>query len=241
MRRLLVPLCAWSLATAAAAQDAAQGAARPLTVSGMPDGAPLTVTASADDAALRVRVALEDGWHLYSRDVGGGQPVAIRLTGGAFAEGGKLSLPGDAEGHITGKAELVLPLRRTGAGERLQASMSFMVCDPLQCLPPIALELTSPFRVLLVAVDDSERTQRIAAFLRERGIEPTVTTYADVTAAACDAHEVVIADSLTFDQQRAKKVDATKFPKTSSPVVAIGFLGTRVLQANKIAMACGYI
>jgi hypothetical protein len=96
-------------------------------------------------------------------------------------------------------------------------------------------------RVLLVGVDDGERTQRIAAFLRERGFVVGVTTWATATTAECDAHDVVLADSLTFNQQRGKKVDVTKFPPTRSPIVAVGFLGTRLLEANRIAMACGYI
>ena len=115
------------------------------------------------------------------------------------------------------------------------------------CLPPIVLELRSdaapggPLRVLLVAIDDGERTQRIAKFLTASGFLPTVTTYADVTAELCDAHDVVIADSPIFMQTRGKKVPVDRFPKTTAPIVAVGFLGTRVLEANKIAMACGYI
>ncbi len=233
--RLLLPA---ALAAFAAAQAAAP---RPLDVRGLPDDAPLTVAAALHADALRVRVELKDGWHLYATDVGGGQPVAIGVTGGAFAAAGAPVLPGDAKGHITGKAELVLPLRRTGDGDALQATMTFMCCDALQCLPPIELSIETPLRVLLVGVDDGERTQRIAAFLRERGATPTVTTYAAVTTDACDAHDVVIADSPTFNQVRGKKVDVEAFPKTSSPIVAVGFLGTQLLEANKVAMACGYI
>jgi hypothetical protein len=233
---------AWFVPSLLVAAAAAQGAARALVVRGLPEGAPLAVAATADGRALRVQVELQPGWHLYARDVGGGQPVALRLTGGAFAAAGALALPGDAEGHITGKAELVLPLRRVAAaGDALQATMAFACCDPVQCLPPIELTIETPFRVLLVAVDDGERTQRIAAFLRERGVTPTVTTYAAVTADACDAHEVVIADSPTFGQVRGKKAPTDKFPATSSPVIAVGFLGTRVLEHHKVAMACGYI
>ena len=52
---------------------------------------------------------------------------------------------------------------------------------------------------------------------------------------------VVLADSPTFNQVRGKKVDVRKFPATQAPVVAVGFLGTQLLEANRIAMACGYI
>ncbi len=232
------PLVALLLFGAAAAQAPT---ARPLTVAGMPADAPLTVAASVDTESLCVQVELKQGWHLYGRDVGGGKPVAVRIVDGAFAAAGELVTPMDAKGLITGKAELRLPLRRASPGDALQAAMSFMVCDALQCLPPIELELRTAFPVLLVAVDDGERTQRIATFLRERGLLPTVTTYATVTTALCDANEVVLADSPTFGQVRGKKINARAFPKTESPVVAVGFLGTELLEAHKVAMACGYI
>lgn len=224
----------------------------PLEVRGLPDESPVAVTARHDGSMLRIGVELQDGWHLYGRDVGGGKPVAVRIEGGAFAAAGPLETGMDADGLITGRAELRLPLRRVGAGSALEATLSFMVCDALQCLPPVDLELRTPrtgtgqdpappCRVLLVAVDDGARTDRIAAFLRERGFVPAVTTYAAVTAEACDAHDVVLADSPTFGQLRGQRVPARSFPKTQSPVVAVGFLGTQLLEAHKIAMACGYI
>jgi hypothetical protein len=221
-----------------------------LDVKGMPERAPLTVSASHDGASLRVRADVKAGWHLYGRDVGGGKPVHVEITGGAFAAAGELATPMDEKGLITGAAELKLPLRRTGEGSELRATMTFMVCDALECLPPIELELSTraagagakePPRVLLVAVEEGERADRIAQFLRERGIAVTVSSYAKVTAEQCDAHEVVLADSLTFMVQRAKKVNVKKFPQTRSPVVAVGFVGTQLLEENKIAMACGYI
>ena len=230
---------------------AAQGKAVPLTVKGMPDDAPLTVTASHDAATLRVVADIGDGWHLYGRDVGGGQPVVVRIRGGAFAANGVLRTPMDEQGLITGKATLELPLRRVGEGDELTATMAFMVCDALRCLPPIELELQrpaaaaappgGPLRVLLVAIDDGERTQRIAGHLRRQGLLPTVTTHALVTTELCDANDVVIADSPTFNHARKTKVRAEVFAQSKSPVVAIGFLGTQLLEANKVAMACGYI
>ena len=245
MERVFV---AWVAPWLVLAGLAAQAVSVPLTVTGMPAAAPLAVTASHDGSKLHIVADLKQGWHLYGRDVGGGQPVAVTITGGAFAAAGALATPMDDAGLIIGKAELVLPLQRTGTGEALAASMAFMVCDALQCLPPIELELCfdpaaprEPVRVLLVGIDDGERTQRIATFLRDRGLPTTVTTYATVTAALGDAHDVVVADSPTFNQVRKTKVSAEVFAQTTTPVVAIGFLGTHVLEANKVAMACGYI
>lgn len=232
------PMVAVLLLAAVVAQAPTAGR---LTVAGMPADAPLTVAASFDAQSLRVQVELKPGWHLYGREVGCGKPVAVHIVDGAFAAAGELVMPMDDTGLITGKGELRLPLRRAGAGDSLRATMCFMVCDPLQCLPPIELELRTPCSVLLVAVDEGERTQRIATFLRDRGFAPTVTTYATATTAQCDAHEVVLADSPTFGQVRGKKINARAFPKTESPVIAVGLLGTELLEAHKVAMACGYI
>lgn len=219
-----------------------------LVVRGLPDDPPLTLAVRHDGKSLRIGVDLQRGWHLYGRDVGGGQPVTVTITGGDFAADGPLQVPMDASGQVTGKAELTLPLRRTGTGNALAATMGFMVCDALQCLPPVELELKSveqdpqePLRVLLVAVEEGERSQRIGGFLREHGCVPTVTTWQKVTSELCDANDVVIADSLTFGAMRGRGVKAGDFPATRSPVVAVGFLGTDLLKARRIAMASGYI
>ena len=234
-------LFARRLLAAALPLGALAAQAVPLAIEGLPADAPLAVVAEHDGDALRVQLTLAPEWHAYARDVGGGEPVTVALAGGAFAAAGPLQLPASDDGKIHGRAELRLPLRRTAPGDSLLATMKLAVCDPLQCLPPMTLRLATPCTVLLVAVDDGERTQRIAAFLRERGFVPTVTTYAAVTAAACDAHDVVIADSPTFGQVRGKKVDVKAFPETASPLVAVGFLGTQLLEHQRITMACGYI
>jgi hypothetical protein len=222
-------------------------AAAPIAVTGLPAEAPLAVTAAATPTALTIRVQLEPGWHLYGRDTGGGKPVAVEcLPDSAFAAAGPLRVPMDDRGQVTGKQELVLPLRAAAPGD-LRARMSFMVCDALQCLPPIELALagtpaaaaTGPLAVLLVAVANDARAERIAAFLKGRGCQPTVATWNEVTAAQCDAADVVLADSTLFDN--TKPADVRKFPNTSAPVVAVGFLGTELLEAQKVTMACGYI
>ena len=215
----------------------------PLVVNGLPDAAPLAVSAARGDRSLDVVVNLQEGWHLYGRDTGGGQPVVIDVVGGAFAADGALVLSMDAEGQITGEARLSLPLKRVGAGDQLRVQMRFMVCDALECLPPITLEISSgaTTKVLLVGVDESERTQRIAEFLRARGFVPTVTTYAAVTGEVCDAHDVVLADSPTFGRCKGQRAKVLSFPKTTAPIVAVGFLGTELLEAQKVAMTSGYI
>ena len=66
-------------------------------------------------------------------------------------------------------------------------------------------------------------------------------TYAEVTAAQCDAHDVVLADPPYFEQCGSATKAASVFPRTASPVVAVGLLGARLLEAHEIAMAYDYI
>ncbi|HLQ36238.1 MAG TPA: protein-disulfide reductase DsbD domain-containing protein [Planctomycetota bacterium] len=227
------------------AQDPPAGA--PIAATGLPETAPLKLTADATAAALTIRLQIEPGWHLYGRDTGGGQPVrVVCLPDSAFAAAGPLRVPMDQQGKITGKAELVLPLRAAAGGTELRARLQFMVCDALQCLPPIEVTLNGvpgaakpALAVLLVAVAVDARADRIAAFLKDRGCQPTVTTWNTVSAAECDGADVVLADSPLFG--KTKPANVANFPVTKSPVVTVGFLGTELLKAQKVTMASGYI
>lgn len=247
--------------------QATAATARTLHVEGLPADDPLRITATATDARLTLRVTLQEGWHLYGRDTGKGQPVELRVTAGsAFAAAGTPELPMDDAGEISGDAVLQLPLRRTGPGDGLVVSFTFMACDALECLPPREVTLRagsatpaapatteatiSPrqdgsngdeCKLLLVTVDDAARRDRIAAFLRQRRFAVTATTYGDVTTEQCDRHDVVLADSPYFEQARKAYRAAQAFPETTAPIVAVGYLGTTLLEAQRIAMACGYI
>jgi hypothetical protein len=241
MRSRLLAAALLALGTYAPAQETA----RPLTVTGLLPSAPLTIAAEATPSKLVLRVEIQPGWHLYGRDTGAGKVIELAiLEGSSFQANGALSAPIDAKGEITGLAEITLPLERTAPGDSLRARFTFMACDPLLCLPPMEVLLAnapeSP-TVLLVAIKKDERSARIAAFLEARGFRPTVATYDSVTTAQCDAHDVVLADSPYFDQAKGARKHADRFPETTSPIVAVGFLGTVLLEAQKVAMACGYI
>ncbi len=216
-----------------------------LTVSGLPADAPLRVAARASEVQLVVEVALEPGWHLYARDVGGGRPVAVELLGDQpFIAAGPLDAPGDARGEIKGQARLVLPLRRVGSGREIEATFSLQVCDALECLTPLNLTLegeVAPPRVLLVVAEEGERAERIAGWLRARGFAVTVTRYAEVRREQCDHHDVVVADSDYFGRPGVRSEFAREFPRTSTPIVAVGFLGTELVEAHGLAMTSGYI
>lgn len=243
----MLRLVAFLLALLGVAAATVAQQAVPLTVTGMPAKAPLTVTAQHDGQTLAVQFDLQPSWHVYTRDTGGGQPVAVQVTGGAFAAAGDLRLPPDEHGEVTGKATFELPLRRVGDGGQLLAQVDFMVCDPLECLPPISLSLrtggeaATQMKVLLVGVDKEARTERIAAFLRERGCYVGVTTYAEVRGDDCDRFDVVLADSPTFRNVKGQTANARKFPRTATPIVAVGFLGTELIEGQKVAMTSGYI
>jgi hypothetical protein len=217
----------------------------PLDVTGLSETAPLTVTASATESELIVDVALESEWHLYGRDVGGGRPVSVAIDeGGAFAAAGPLDCPMDERGEIAGNARLVLPIERIAPGTGLHAVFSLQVCDALQCLEPMQVELSgdvAPVSLLLVVAERDDRAQRIEEWLRSRDFEVDVATYADVTLEACDASDVVVADSDYFGRHGVDRELMRAFPRTSAPIVAVGFIGTELVEAHGVAMTSGYI
>ena len=226
-------------------------AQQPLSVSKLPGEAPLSITATATTARLTVELTIAPDWHLYARDTGGGQPVTLTVDElSSFRAAGALQVPHSDDGRITGQARLVLPLRRHASGKTLTVTMEFMACDPLMCLPPMECVLSGELDeagehdqldVLLVVRRLDERSERIAAFLRGHGHACTATTYADVQAAMCDRHDVVLADSELFEAARAATKTVWEFPRTTSPVVAVGFLGTELIEKHGLAMTSGYI
>ena len=222
-----------------------------LRVTGLPAEAPLKVKATATASELSIDLVIDTGWHLYSRDTGGGQPVSIQITeGSAFRATGPLQTPPSADGRITGTAKLSLPIERRTEGTELETVMQFMACDPVMCLPPMeclisgtvaAASAPSAISVLLVVREQGDRSERIASFLGDHGHTCTTTTYEDVTAALCNQHQVVLADSELFGTARAATRTVWTFPRTESPVVAVGFLGTELVEKHDLAMTSGYI
>ena len=228
-----------------------------LQVKGLKSDDPFTLSAKASETRLTLDIHLRQGWHMYGRDVGGGQPVQVKiLDGSCFQAAGKLAVAMDKNGQITGDATITLPLRRTKTGPTLRVSFSFMVCDALMCLPPRDITLQTAamsaekkpqkLTVLLVTLDDDKRSARIKSFLEARGFGCSVTHFKDVRKQECDRHDLVLTDSPNADKEasrtsmRARK-HAIAFPETRSPIITVGFLGTELLEAHKIAMACGYI
>ena len=217
----------------------------PLEVKGSGEDQPFRVTASATDQVLLVDLILDDEWHAYARDVGGGRPVELSVDAGCdFAAAGRVGLPETEGARLEGTVRLRLPLERTGEGDELRATLSIQVCDALECLVPMTLTLSGevkPLGVLLVVAEPGARTERIAGWLDGRGFAVDVATYADVTLAACDAHDVVLADSNVFQAHGVDRKTIQRFPRTATPVVAVGFIGTELVEAHGVAMTSGYI
>ena len=237
MHKICLALCL--LWATAAAQS-------PLDVAGLPDDAPLTIWASASAEALTLDVRMKDGWHLYAKDVGGGQPVTVKMERRSkFVAGGALVVPEGKEGQLLGSFRLVLPLKKKGRGTAIAARFDFIACDPLMCLPPMSVLITGelrPLKVLLVVDREDDRSKRLVDFLKQNGIAPSVTTYTKVTTKVCDAHDVVLADSTLFRKNEKGSVGRARgFPETASPIVAVGFLGTELIEGQRIAMTSGYI
>lgn len=203
------------------------------------------VSATATPDALVVELHIADGWHAYTEDVGGGMPVQIELDDGCdYRAAGELQKPAANKGAVTGTARWTLPIAAKGDGGRLHATVRHQVCDALECLMPQTVAISGrldAFEVLLVSGVQDERSERIAALLAERGFEVTATTYADVTAEQCDAHEVVLADSKRFGGTARVREQVLKFPATSTPIVGVGFWGTELFEAQGVAMTSGYI
>ena len=216
-----------------------------LDVEGVSPDAPFTVRAWADASRLVVDLELAKGWHAYARDVGGGEPISLELAkDSAYQAVGKLRLPSDEKGKLRGRVRIEQWIKATGRSQNIAAKLNFMVCDPLQCLPPIELALSGkvkPLRVLLAVSSKDDFATRVAGFLEKRGFVVSSTTYDEVDVKTCDTHDVVLAASKLFRQDGKGGRKASSFPKTKTPIVAVGFLGTRLIENHGLAMTSGYI
>ena len=223
------------------------GAQRELTITGIPAEAPFTARATADPARLVVQLDLRPGWHAYARDTGGGEPVSLSLSkASGFTGVGAIRLSKDEGGELHGRVRIEQWLEPvTGVDKRIiQAKLNLMVCDPMQCLPPIELTISGkvdPLRVLLVTSTADEHAARIGKFLTDRGFTVQSSTYPEVDSKTCDANDVILADSKLFREDGKPGLKARTFPATKTPVVAVGFLGHLIIEAHGLAMTSGYI
>ena len=216
----------------------------PMAVS-VPHAQDCDVAATATPRELRLELQIAAGFHAYTRDVGGGGPVSIELDGDCGFEAAGALVPPDApDGKVSGRAVWRLPIRAKGDAGELRATAWLQVCDELMCHAPERVELRgdpSAVKVLLVSGARGDRATRVEAFLEARGFEVASTTYAEVTAAMCEGVEVVLCDSKRFRETAKVRDRVRAFPKTTTPIVAVGFFGTELVEAHGVAMTSGYI
>lgn len=216
----------------------------PLRVSGH-EIREVEVTASASPGFLLVDLDIADGWRAYSRDVGGGNPVLIELAEDCdFVVTGPVKLPEAYDGKIIGSARWQLPIKSRGEGKDLRAVVWFQICDELECYAPTRVDVVGDPRsmsVLLVVGEPGERSLRIETFLKGRGFKVAVTTYEKVQSSDCEQCDVVLADSKLFRKTARVRQHVLKFPQSETPIVAVGFFGTELIEAHGIAMTSGYI
>ncbi len=53
--------------------------------------------------------------------------------------------------------------------------------------------------------------------------------------------DVVVADSDVFQKHGVGMDVVERFPRTATPIVAVGFIGTQLCEAHGVAMTSGYI
>lgn len=205
----------------------------------------VVLTAKASPQVLVVQLQIAEGWHAYSRDVGGGNPVKVELAEDCdFVAVGELQLPEAHEGAVSGTARWELPIKARGDGDDLRAVVWFQICDELECYAPARVDVAGdpqPMKVLVVVDQEDERSQRIDDFLVANGCTVAVTTYDLVKVEQCDQHNLVLADSKLFGKGVRVRKQVQAFPRTETPIIAVGFYGTELIEAHGVAMTSGYI
>ena len=139
MRRLAWIVCA----------AAALAAAPPEPVAWKIEGAPAKALKAGDRFSARLLASIQDGWHLYSMKEVPDGPVATKVW---LAEGQPVQLAGPVKAappqvihdatlnmeveEYEGQAEFTLPLKATGAAQKLVVNVSYQSCNNNICLPP---------------------------------------------------------------------------------------------------------
>ena len=124
-------------------------AAPPDPVAWKLEGVPAKAVKAGARLSIKLAAQIEDGWHLYSMKEVPDGPIPTRIW---LAEGQALQLAGqvkapppeviqdpsfnmEVEEYEHG-AEFILPLRATGAAEKIAVNVSYQSCNNRLCLPP---------------------------------------------------------------------------------------------------------
>ena len=210
--------------------------------------APVDVSACATQGMLFIRVDLKDQWHLYAPGSTAGVPITVKaLENSDYELSGEITVPQNDRGEISGTAVVRVPIRRKRSGNRLSVEFGYQACDARTCLLPARCSLLGepsrgPVDVLLMVRAQGDRADRIAGMFRSEGFRCTVRTFESrPDRGFCDRFDVVIGDCEGYQQSKSIVSFARDFPKTQTPIIAVGFLGSELVEAHQIAMTSGYI
>lgn len=218
---------------------------------GTSEKGPVEISAYATEHTLFIQVDLKERWHAYAPGSKAGMPVALKsLETSDYLVSGELVVPQNEKGEVSGAAVFRAPIKKkkkAGEGNDLLVEFDYQVCDGRICLPPSTCKFSGkpskgPARVLLMVREEGERTDRIIAMLNSEGFDCTTRTYeSQPDKDFCDRFDVVIIDSENYGKSKALYKLANEFPKTQAPMVAVGYVGCRVISSHQIAMASGYM
>ncbi|HUK18615.1 MAG TPA: protein-disulfide reductase DsbD N-terminal domain-containing protein [Bryobacteraceae bacterium] len=104
---------------------------------------------AGDRFSVKLVAQIQEGWHLYSMKEVADGPIATRIW---LAEGQPFQLAGSIRPsppeviqdpsfnmeveQYEGQAEFALPLRATGAAQKLTLNVAYQSCNNRICLPP---------------------------------------------------------------------------------------------------------
>ena len=75
--------------------------------------------------------------------------------------------------------------------------------------------------------EEGDRADRIAGMLKSEGFECTVRTFeSEPDKGFCDQFDVVIGDCEGYQKSKSIAPFARDFPKTQTPIIAVGFMTT---------------
>src|SRR5579872_5278841 len=124
-------------------------AAPPDPVAWKLEGVPAKAVKAGERFSVKLAAQIQDGWHLYSMKEVPDGPIPTRIW---LADGQPLQLAGQVKApppeviqdpsfnmeveEYEHAAEFTLPLRATGAAQKVTINVSYQSCNNRLCLPP---------------------------------------------------------------------------------------------------------
>lgn len=116
---------------------------------------------SATEAVVFIKATIDNGWHIYSQNIGDGGPIATKLTfspaknytiAGKTAEPKAISKYEDTfkmnVSYFENSVVFQQKIKLKGAGATsVKGKVEFMTCNDRKCLPPDEVEFNIPVPV----------------------------------------------------------------------------------------------